>query len=208
MQKIDNKTDIRKIKQELRLKSKQYREALSVDEKSRFENEILERVLELAEIKSAKTVLCYISTAIEVDTKKLIEKLLDFGKTVAVPKCIDGTRDMKFHIISSLEQTEKGMFGVFEPNVEKCEKLRDFRSCACIIPGLMFDSEGYRLGYGKGYYDRFLSKFSGVKIGVCFEKCFIEKLPHGFYDVAADVVVTEERALYINNGMVKKDARK
>lgn len=207
MQKVNSKIDIRKIKQEFRARSKQYRESLSKNEKQVLESEILERVLELTEIKNAKTVLCYVSTPIEVDTKKLIEKLILLGKAVAVPKCIDGTRDMNFYLISSLEQTEVGAFGVFEPNVGKCEKLRDYRSAVCIIPGLMFDSEGYRLGYGKGYYDRFLSKFSGAKIGICFEKCYIENLPHGFFDVASDIVVTETRTLYINNGTVKKYAR-
>ncbi len=207
MQRIDNRTDIRKIKEEFRSQSKLYRQNLSLQEKESLESDILKHVLELAEIKKAKTVLCYVSTATEVDTKKLISSLIDEGKTVAVPKCIAGTRDMKFYCISSLEQTEKGTFGVLEPNLDKCERLRDFRSCACIIPGLMFDSEGFRLGYGKGYYDRFLSKFSGTKIGICFEKCCVEKLPHGFYDVAADIVVTEAGAHYLNNGTVKKYAR-
>ena len=208
MQRIDSRVDIRKIKEEFRSQSKKYRQNLSLEEKEGVEAEILNRVLNLDVVKKAKTVLCYVSTPTEVDTKKLIEKLIDHNKTVAVPKCIAGTRDMIFYIITSLDQTEKGTFGVLEPNLEKCDKLRDFRNCVCIIPGLMFDSEGYRLGYGKGYYDRFLSKFSGVKIGICFEKCYTQILPHGFYDVASDIIVTETEVRYLNNGTVKRNARK
>lgn len=208
MQRINNKVDIRKIKDDFRTQSKQYRQNLSQCKKEELEAEILKRVLDLDAVKKAKTVLCYVSTASEVDTKKLIEKLISLNKTVAVPKCIAGTRDMMFYIIASLDQTEKGAFGVFEPNLEKCDRLRDFRNSVCIIPGLMFDSDGYRLGYGKGYYDRFLSKFSGVKIGVCFENCCTQILPHGFYDVASDIIVTETRVSYVNNGMVKRNAGK
>ncbi len=209
MQKLSSKIDIRKVKNELRQKSKIYRASLDLSLKQECEAKILGFIFNLPNFSEFKTILCYVSTPIEVDTHKIIEKLLEQGKTVAVPKCIDGTRDMKFYCISSFEQLEKGTFGVLEPKISECEKLRDFRSSVCIIPALMFDSEGYRLGYGKGYYDRFLSKFSGTKIGICFEECFVDKLPHGYFDVAADILITEKKTRYISaDRTVKQNAGK
>ncbi len=187
------KIDIRKIKNSIRSEAKEYRINLNTKVKKELDNKILNKLLSNKEIGESNTVLCYASTPIEVDTIDLINTLIQNGKNVALPRCVDRTRDMEFYLITSLDQTEKHTFGVMEPNPEVCEKLRDFRNSVCIIPGLCFDLEGYRLGYGKGYYDRFLSSFRGYKIGICYDECIKNKLPKGFFDVAADIVITEKR---------------
>ncbi len=187
------KIDIRKIKNSIRSEAKEYRINLNTKVKKELDNKILNNLLSNKEIGESNTVLCYASTPIEVDTIDLINTLIQNGKNVALPRCVDRTRDMEFYLITSLDQTEKHTFGVMEPNPEVCEKLRDFRNSVCIIPGLCFDLEGYRLGYGKGYYDRFLSSFRGYKIGICYDECIKNKLPKGFFDVAADIVITEKR---------------
>ena len=197
------KIDIRQIKNEYRAKAKEYRATLTESEKNALDSVIFENLSSVSEFEAVKTVLCYMSTPSEVDTKGIISSLFEQNKTVAVPRCIDNTRDMNFFIISSFEDTYKRTFGVFEPDIKKCQRLRDYRNSVCILPGLGFDKEGYRLGYGKGYYDRFLSSFKGIKIGIVYEKCLFEKLMHGFYDVPADIVVTEKQVYYIkgkNNG--------
>lgn len=197
------KIDIRKIKNEYRAKAKEYRASLTERQKIELDNAIFENLRSVLEYNSAKTVLCYMSTPSEVDTRGIISSLFEQNKTVAVPRCIDDTRDMEFFIITSLEDTHKRTFGVFEPDRDKCRRLRDYRNAVCILPGLIFDKEGYRLGYGKGYYDRFLSSFKGVKIGIVYEKCFFDRLMHGFFDIPADIVVTEKQVYYIkgkNNG--------
>ncbi len=197
------KIDIRKIKNEYRAKAKEYRASLTEEQKKCLDSQIFKNLSSVLEYDSAKTILCYMSTSSEVDTKGIISSLFEQNKTVAVPRCIDDTRDMEFYIISSFEDTYKRTFGVFEPDSDKCMRLRDFRNAVCILPGLAFDREGYRLGYGKGYYDRFLSSFKGVKIGIVYEKCLFDRLMHGFFDVPADIVVTEKQVYYIkgkNNG--------
>ena len=191
------KIDIRKIKSDIRQDSKVYRISLSENEKRSLDNIIFEKLISLESVIKAKTILCYMSTSIEVDTKCFINKMLEMGKTVAVPRCIDNTRNMEFYCITSLDQTEKHTFGVLEPIPQTCPKLRDFRNSVCILPGLSFDNEGYRLGYGKGYYDRFLSSYKGTKIGICYENCIKEKLPHGFFDVPADIILTEKQELFM-----------
>ncbi len=191
------KIDIRKTKNELREKAKEFRLSLTSEEKIKCDTAIVEKLCSLKQFSNAATILCYMSTPIEVDTHALISRLFLQSKTVAVPRCIDNSRDMEFFCINSFEQTEKHTFGVFEPDSEKCERLRDYRNSVCIIPGLAFDREGYRLGYGKGYYDRFLSSYKGLKIGICYEKCIFEKLPHGYFDISADIVVTEREIIFV-----------
>ena len=99
---------------------------------------------------------------------------------------------MEFYYLRSFdEDLESGAFGVLEPKIGRCEKMTDFSNSICIVPGLAFDNEGYRLGYGKGYYDRFLCNYPGVKIGICYASCVKRELPHGFYDVPVGILVTD-----------------
>lgn len=204
------KIDIRKVKNEYRAKAKEYRASLSSQEKEALDDKIFQNLFSLEKFLDAKTVLCYMSTPSEINTRRIISKLFSEDKTVALPRCIDDSRDMEFFCITSFDQTEKHTFGVYEPTAKKCERLRDFRNSVCILPGLGFDREGYRLGYGKGYYDRFLSSYKGIKIGICYEKCVFEELPRGFFDVSADIVVTETEIIYIKNtkGIGKNYGRK
>ncbi len=191
------KIDIRELKNEYRAKAKQYRASLSQEQKEELDKKISRNLLSLDKLRDAETVLCYMSTPAEVDTLSVISNMLQKNKGVAVPRCIDDSRNMEFYSITSLSQTEKRTFGVYEPNPQMCDKLRDFRNSVCILPGLGFDREGYRLGYGKGYYDRFLSSYGGLKIGLCYEKCLFNELPRGFFDISADIVITENDIIYV-----------
>ena len=85
-----------------------------------------------------------------------------------------------------------GAFGVLEPVPERCRLVTDYSRGLCIVPGLCFDAEGYRLGYGKGYYDRFLSAFRGVTVGICYTACTQWRLPHGRYDRQIQLLITEK----------------
>ena len=185
-------TDIRVVKRELRAEFKAARKALKPEEQADKDRRILEKLVSLPEYQQAELVLTYVSTAIEVDTCALIRRALADGKRVAVPRCTPGKIDMKFYLIGSLSELEPGAFGVLEPNPEKSRELRRYDRSVCILPGLGFDLEGYRLGYGKGYYDRFLSRYPGKNVGVCYNICMKTLLPHGRYDKMVDVLVTEK----------------
>ncbi|MCH5349802.1 MAG: 5-formyltetrahydrofolate cyclo-ligase [Oscillospiraceae bacterium] len=191
------KTDIREHKNKLREKYKRIRREMQSDVKKDRDDKILSRLLSLPAYKSCDTVLTYVSTAIEVDTIGLIRQALRDGKRVAVPKCIDGTRDMDFYVISSLDDLEPGYFSVLEPVPKRCKVLRKFGSAFCVVPALAYDRYGYRLGYGKGYYDRFLSAHKGlVRVGIEYCCCMETELLHGKFDVPVDIVVTEK---YVKN---------
>lgn len=183
--------DIRPLKRRMREEIKAWRRAMSPQRKSRADKSILSRLTRLREYQGAQTVLTYVSLPIEVDTFGLIQKALEDGKRVAVPRCVEGTRLMEFYLIHGVEDLEPGTFGVLEPNPKRCTQLRDFRGSLCIVPALAYDRSGYRLGYGAGYYDRFLSSYSGQMVGIVYERNLRWKLWRGHYDVPVKLVVTE-----------------
>lgn len=191
--------DIRPLKQKLRAESKLYRNELSSNEKAELDSKISDRLFNTWQYKSCEVLLTYVSTEIEVDTREIIPHALADGKRVAVPRCIDNTRLMDFYFIKDFDDLESGYMGVLEPIPEKCEKITDFSKGLCIVPALMFDLYGYRLGYGKGYYDRFLSNFCGETLGICYNRCVREKLPHGKFDKCVERIITQSRIITVKN---------
>ena len=183
--------NIREYKIKLREKFKAIRLNYSPEQKAKLDNDIIERLMRTYQYKNASTILCYVSTPLEVDTRLLIKKALEDGKRVAVPKCKPETTTMDFYLINSFDDLEKGTFGVLEPIPSRCE-IYEGNDGICIVPGLCFDYAGYRLGYGKGYYDRFLTNYSQTKIGICYNDCVQQRLFHGRYDVPVDLLITEK----------------
>lgn len=189
---VEGKFDVRQYKKDLRTRYRHVRDEMPPHKKAEKDAKILERVMNLPEYKNCATLLCYVSTSGEVDTRRLIELSLQNGKNVAVPRCVDGSRDMDFYIINSLNELSPRTFGVLEPAGGNDRLLSDFSRCLCVLPGLVFDMQGYRLGYGGGYYDRFLSsKYSGSTAGVCYSECSVTSMRHGRYDVRCGVLVTD-----------------
>lgn len=185
--------DIRTYKRRLRERYKEKRREMKPGFKAYCDGRILCGVLALSKYRAAKTVLCYVSTPIEVNTHKLIEKALAQGKAVAVPYCVSGSRDMDFYYIESISHLRPRTLNVPEPDPDTCEKVTDFSDSVCILPGLAFDERGFRLGYGGGYYDRFLSGAykNGTTVGICYSPCVRRELVNGRYDVPCDYLVTD-----------------
>lgn len=185
--------DIRKIKSDLRSNFKNIRRNMNNKEKLLKDTNIFNTLISIEEFKSAKTILTFVSTDIEVNTRALIKYSLSKGKVVAVPRCISNT-NMEFYIIKSFDDLELGLFSLLEPNLKICSQLNksEFKSSVCITPGLGFDMNGFRIGYGKGYYDRFFSKYNGKTIGVCYTSCLKNHIPHGRYDKSMEILVTDK----------------
>lgn len=184
--------NIKEIKTGLRSKYRRLREDLSEEEKRSLDSEIQSRLLSLREYSQADTVFTYISKELEVDTLAIVRAAWANQKRVAVPRCVPGTRDMEFYYIRSWQDLEPASFGVMEPIVERCERVDDESKGFCLVPGFSFDVQGFRLGYGGGYYDRFLSRFGGFTVGICYSFCVQWNLPHGYYDRSVDLLVTEK----------------
>lgn len=199
--------DIREYKENLRLKYKSKRIEMLEIEKIKKDEIIFNRIISSQMYQKSNTILTFVSTKIEVDTLKLINYSLAIGKRVAVPKCIDGTRNMQFFLIKSLDDLEIATFSVLEPIVSRCQRLENFDNSICIIPGLAFDIEGYRLGYGKGYYDRFLSNYNGLNIGICYCSCTLNHLIKGKFDKKVDYLITEKYLKRFRGGFYGKQKR-
>ena len=183
--------DIRPIKATLREQYKTLRREMPPEVKAQRDRQIAGRVTALWQYKRCRQLLTYVSTPIEVDTLEIIRRALADGKKVAVPRCVPGTRDMEFYWIDGVEELESGAFGVLEPRPDAGRKVTDFSNGLCLVPALCYDWRGYRLGYGKGYYDRFLAGFGGHMIGICYSDCIQRKLPHGRFDRPVELLVTD-----------------
>lgn len=186
------KGDIRTEKNDLRIKYKTIKENISPEDKRKRDEYIFNRLTECQHYKEAGTVLCFVSTDVEINTHRIISHSLKLGKKVAVPRCTDKLGNMKFYLISSFSDLEKGLYGLLEPNTKKCRVFTDDANSICIIPGFAFDAKGYRVGFGKGFYDRFLKNYSGIKLGICYNECIVNKIPSGRYDIASDYIITEK----------------
>lgn len=183
--------NVRQQKIELRAKYKKIRTECPPDIKSNLDKKITEKFLSLEEYTLCKTIFTFVSSDIEVDTIEIIKKALSDGKQVAVPKCTDKAGHMDFYYINSFDDLKKGYFSILEPDTDNCKKVGDY-SGLCIVPGLCFDYQGYRIGFGKGYYDRFLQNFKGKTVGICYSKCIEKELPKGAFDRSVDIVVTDK----------------
>ena len=185
------KVNIKELKNTLRLQFRSRRETMSRRKKKLWDTSIAHNLFRLNEYQSCTTVFAYVSKDIEVSTAAILQRAWRDGKRVAVPLCVKGTYQMEFYYIQSERDLEKGTFGVMEPVPQRCEQVTDLTHGFCVVPGLGFDARGFRLGYGKGYYDRFLSNFQGFTVGICYTSCIQWNLPHGYYDRPVDVLVTE-----------------
>lgn len=175
-------------KKELRTELLQRRRAMDKNTMKEYDKAIYNNIVQLPQLKSAENILCYISTEIEVGTRQIISALLDAGKNVFTPRCKG--KEMSFFRLDSPDDTKTGAFGIPEPLGDK--EITDFSGTICIVPALMFDKSGYRLGYGGGYYDRFLREYNGTSIGICYNE-FIGTAPREEHDLPVDILVTEDR---------------
>ncbi len=185
-------TDIRPLKDRLRQKYRDIRLDMPAQMREDADARIAERIISLTQYQACHTLLTYVSTEIEVDTLRIINNALRDGKRVAVPRCVPNTRNMEFYQILSLDELSVGAFGVLEPTPSSDRLLSDVSSSLCIVPALSYDFSGYRLGYGKGYYDRYLAKYSGDIVGICYSCCVQHSLPHGRYDRNVSLLITEK----------------
>ena len=183
-------------KQRLREERLAAREVLSEQERSVLDDRITQKLLETPEYAEAATVLTYVSVSSEVSTRMFIECALRDGKTVAAPRCLPGHR-LEFVAISSLDQLAPAPFNLLEPPKDLSALAEvQMSNAICIVPALLVDTKGYRLGYGAGFYDRFLSTYSGKKICLAYQQNLSKTtLPHTEFDVPVDMVITESDVL-------------
>ena len=174
------------LRKEMRAK----RNAFTKEEHLLWDETIAKRLLTSDFFVQAPVVLGYLSCKGEVCVDEVLKEALRRGKEVYVPRCLDEQGKMSFYQLKSLEDTTAGMYGIREP-FPTARPYEETEGAICLVPGLSFDAEGYRLGYGKGYYDRFLSKSRAISVGICYNQCKVCRLPRDAYDRKVHYLCTE-----------------
>lgn len=160
-----------------------------------WSNDIAKKLFLHESWTSSQTIGIVISRKPEVNTKKIIEYAWEIGKRVAVPKCHPKTRAMTFHEITSFKQLEVVYYGLKEPIVSKTVEVKKEELDLIIVPGLGFMKNGYRLGFGGGYYDRYLADYHGKKLALAFEIQLALELPIEKYDIPVDTIITNKEVV-------------
>lgn len=143
--------------------------------------------------EDAGAIALYMPANREVDVADMIPLCRQLGRTVAVPR-VEGYA-MEFYEIHDTDDCEKGHFGILEPKPD-CRRISGAEISLMIVPGVVFDPEGHRLGYGGGFYDRYLERYPDIiKIAVAYELQMTEEIPAEDHDVRMDYVITAERLI-------------
>lgn len=168
----------------------------NIEDKKYKSSLIINNVKNEPDYKNARIVALYKSLNSEVDTTELIQYTISIGKIVALPKVVND--ELRFYKINSIDDKFiKSNFGVEEPIGNESNFVSEGNIDLVIVPGVCFDKYKNRLGFGKGYYDRFLDNKDLKKIGICFKEQIInEKLPVSDNDVKMDKIITEDTILF------------
>ena len=144
---------------------------------------------------SFETILLYHSKDSESPTHEIIAELLAHHRRVALP-CADAkTKTMQARRIETLAELAPAPFGLLEPVAGRCPRIPPGKIDLIVVPLLAFDESGHRLGYGHGFYDRYLKTAQCTKVGLAYEAQMCGKLPHEAHDVPLDYIVTEKRII-------------
>ena len=151
---------------------------------------LFERFLALPQVEAADTVMVFYGTGREPDTVPLIRALLERGKRVALPVVLPH-RGMEARQVLDIDQLVPNRIGIPEPD-ESCPVVGKDEIGVVLVPHLMVDREGYRLGFGGGYYDRWLADFPGFTVCVCRPGRRAERIPREEFDIPVKLVLIEE----------------
>lgn len=168
------------------------RDNIPKNEKDFLDKKIINIFTNLEEFIVSKNICIYVNYKSEINTQKIIKIALENNKNIYAPR-IKKNREMEFIKIKSLDDLEKNKMGILEPKLslkESVEKI-DIN----ILPGLAFDLEGGRIGYGGGYYDRYFYGKECLNISLCYEIQIIDRVPMESHDIKYDYLISEERIL-------------
>ena len=181
------------IKQQLRKQIRERIMCMSEEERERWSGQIAGRLYELNEWQHAHTIGITISVDEEVSTYEMIERAWQEGKRVAAPKCDRLSRTMTFREIRSWDDLEKVYMNLREPIPARTKEISADEIELLIMPGIAFTEKGDRLGYGGGYYDRFLPHYSGHTIALAYSAQLVPSIPMDEHDKRVQKIVTESQ---------------
>lgn len=170
---------------------------ITIENREQKSKQIIDRLINTDFWKSADIIATTIPMEHEINTKYLISACWDVKKSVVVPKCNHKTKEMQFYKINSFNDLEKGYFGLQEPIEMKCEKISKEEIDLVIVPGVAFTYNGERLGYGGGYYDRFLVGYNNYLAALAYDVQMIENIPIEKHDIKIPFIYTETKSIQV-----------
>lgn len=175
------------------------RQEMSKEEVEGLSKRITENLIQTPSLLKGKVVMVYLSFKNEVDTEAIIKWCFDQGKEVIIPYCVVESKEI---IPCKLDPERKGLeknkLGLWEPKKDLMVPVDMETIDVIVVPGVGFDKSCNRLGFGAGYYDRFLAKRQKdiEAVGICYESQIVEDIPRDSYDLPMDMVVTEKNRYY------------
>ncbi len=147
--------------------------------------------------KEASTIAITISKAPEVDTFQIIRKGWEQGKRIVVPKCEPKSRGLDFRQLTRFTQLESVYYGLLEPIVSDTDTVKPEEIDLVVVPGLAFSESGYRLGFGGGYYDRFLANYQGNTVSLAFKNQIVTEIPTEEHDIPVKKIISNEEVIFV-----------
>lgn len=186
------------MKQTLKLQIIEKRNTLTEQEVKDKSKKVIENLSSLKEFKEAKNILFYVSCKNEVDTQEVIQELLEKKeKNIIVPYTIKNKPKIFLSELKDFIELEPKTFGILEPKEKYIREFNNDKLDLVIVPAIVFAKNGHRIGYGYGYYDRFLKtiKKEIVKVGLAFDFQLIDEIPEEKHDVPLNIIVTEKEII-------------
>lgn len=185
-------------KKELRKFMKKKRSSISIDRILIYSAEITGRIMKMREYEEADVILAYVSFSSEVDTHMLINDAIKAGKRIAVPK-VEGDI-MNFYYVNDFSELKPGAYGILEPEPTNPVEFKESAKYLLLLPGVAFDDDFNRLGYGGGYYDKFTASHDDFNLFTVMPAYELERVsdgvPYEAHDTKPDCIVTELNIYY------------
>lgn len=163
---------------------------ISDKDRKNFEEVLYKKLFANENFKKANCIALTIPFGTEINTYPIIERLLKDGKTVCSPICEKESRKMTFYKINSLDELIEGCYGIKTPPEIEKNIVKKNNIDLILVPGVGFDDNNYRIGFGGGYYDRYLKDYKGYTISLAFKEQIVEKVPTNEFDLPVNLVIT------------------
>lgn len=172
------------------------RDQIDLNIKDEYDTAIKNQLFKSKYFKDAKNIFIYVGFGSEINTLKYIKEFFEMDKIVLIPRTEIKNKKMEAVKIDNLDDLCKSKYGILEPRKSRIAFLKDDIDLV-IVPGLVFDISGNRVGYGGGYYDKFLNSMdkNSLKIALCYEFQIIQNIQSEIHDVKMDYIITEKQII-------------
>ena len=169
------------------------RDATSAEIREISSNKISQNLKQIDLFNDSQNIASYFPIGSEVNTNHIMLDILEQGKNLLLPKIVND--NLEFYVIPNLGKLEKGQFDIMEPK-DSCERAEKI-DCV-LVPTIGISKSGDRLGYGRGYYDKFLSSTDAVKISLTYSKQIVKSIPNESHDIKIDLIITEDKIIKVS----------